>query len=104
MRLPYYQDLRLRPHDMRVPVRCPAYIILTRSLGNKCQHEFCYQCSASYEGDEGMHEVGNSAHATTCRHYRSVDGDSEEDEEERLLQHDEDMDDDDVEILEGGVY
>lgn len=35
-----------------------------------CSHEFCWTCSAPYEGVKGIRRVGNSAHARDCRHYR----------------------------------
>ncbi|KAF1927606.1 uncharacterized protein M421DRAFT_93008 [Didymella exigua CBS 183.55] len=64
---------------------------------NKCEHAFCYQCSAPYEGVNSILEIGNSVHAMHCRQYRyrPLNGDEDEGDEERYLRHDEDMDDDD---------
>lgn len=63
-------------------------------LGKKCEHEFCYQCSAPYDGDQGIYEIGNSAHDADCRHYRPLNCDSDDENEERYLQHDEYIEDD----------
>jgi hypothetical protein len=36
----------------------------------KCSYQFCWLCSAPYNGSAGIRVVGNSAHKRTCRHYR----------------------------------
>ncbi|KAL0227390.1 hypothetical protein P9112_014714 [Eukaryota sp. TZLM1-RC] len=34
-----------------------------------CQYEFCWRCSANYNGEEGIRAIGNTAHAPTCHWY-----------------------------------
>jgi len=38
--------------------------------GSRCRCEFCYVCSALYNGAPGIWRVGNSAHERSCPYYR----------------------------------
>ncbi|KAF2483139.1 hypothetical protein BDY17DRAFT_141897 [Neohortaea acidophila] len=35
----------------------------------RCSHEFCWCCSAPYQGAAGIWKAGNSAHKSTCPHH-----------------------------------
>jgi hypothetical protein len=34
-----------------------------------CGFEFCWRCSAPYNGDRGIRAVGNSAHQESCLYH-----------------------------------
>lgn len=36
--------------------------------GSLCNHEFCYECYAPYNGVNGVWRLGNSAHKNSCRY------------------------------------
>ena len=36
----------------------------------RCKHEFCWRCLAPYSGANGIWKQGNSAHKSSCRHFR----------------------------------
>jgi hypothetical protein len=55
-------------------VTCKFIILLGEALtdnriGSQCQFQFCYQCSASYNGEGGIRSMGNIAHADDCAHH-----------------------------------
>lgn len=73
--------------------------LLTILQGQKCKHEFCWVCFASYLGSRGIHRRGNAAHKSSCRYHSGrlpeyepddegvVEADVEADAEEIVDEH-----------------
>ena len=56
-------------------VRCPRCSQGVEKSGGcdhmtcRCGFEFCWRCQAPYRGEQGIFEVGNRAHRSTCQYY-----------------------------------
>lgn len=66
-------------------------LVLTRNTGQRCRHEFCWECFRPYRGARGIFRAGNTAHTVNCRYYPNnlpnlrlpeVEEESEESEED----------------------